>query len=118
MKEQRSVGMCIVLSIVTCGIYALYWYACLTRDVNEVTRGAKTAEGGMAVLLDIVTCGIYGIYWAYRAGERLDAERTANGAPYGNLALVYLLLSIFGLGLIAYALVQNELNQFTLDGGN
>ena len=117
MKQQRSVAMCIVLSIITCGLYMLYWFACLSRDVNEVTRGPKTSEGGMAVVLDIVTCGIYGIYWAYKAGERLDAERTANGAPFGNLALVYMLLSIFGLGIVAFALIQSELNQYTFDGG-
>ncbi len=117
MKEQRSVGMCIVLSIVTCGIYALYWYACLSRDVNEISDGPRTADGGMAILLEIVTCGIYGIYWSYKAGERIDAERTAAGAPYGNLAIVYLLLSIFGLQIITFALIQSELNRFTPNSG-
>lgn len=28
-----------------------------------------------------------------------------------NIALVYLLLSIFGLSIVAWALMQNELNQ-------
>ena len=29
MKQNRSVAMCIVLSLVTCGIYALYWMYCI-----------------------------------------------------------------------------------------
>ncbi len=117
MKEQRSVGTCIVLSIVTCGIYALYWYACLSREVNEVSDGPRTADGGMVVLLQLVTCGIYGVYWSYKAGERIDAERMAAGAPYGYLAVIYMLLSIFGLHLVTLALVQSELNRFTPNSG-
>ena len=27
--KYRSVGMCVVLSIITCGIYGIYWYYCL-----------------------------------------------------------------------------------------
>ena len=27
--KYRSVGMCVVLSIITWGIYGIYWYYCL-----------------------------------------------------------------------------------------
>lgn len=33
-----------------------------------------------------------------------------NGVPASNRSLVYLLLSIFGLGLVAVAILQNDLN--------
>ena len=33
-----------------------------------------------------------------------------NGVPASNRSLVYLLLSIFGLGLVAIAILQNDLN--------
>ena len=115
--RQRSVGLCIFFSIITCGIYALYWFVCLTNEANEVT-GQGTTTGGMAVLFNIITCGIYGIYWSYKMGEKLDAARVASGAPYGNLSVLYLILSIFGLQIVTYALAQSELNKFTYIGGN
>lgn len=110
MKQNRSVGMCIVLSIITCGIYAFYWVYCIHNDVQEVAGHPMGVDGGMVILLTIVTCGIYGIYWCYKMGQALDSAR---GTPSGSQGLVYLVLSIFGLGIIAYALMQSELNKFT-----
>ena len=65
----------------------------------------------MAVLLTIVTCGIYGLYWAYKQGEKIDAAKANRGVASGNSGILYLILSIFGLGIVAWALMQNELNQ-------
>ena len=64
--KQRSIGMCILLTIVTCGIYGLYWFVCITDDTNEMSGENELAGGGMALLLTLVTCGIYGWYWAYK----------------------------------------------------
>lgn len=51
--KQRSIGMCILLSIVTCGIYGLYWFVCITDDTNEMAGENDLAGGGMALLLTI-----------------------------------------------------------------
>ena len=72
-------------------------------------------SGGMALLFSIITCGIYSIYWCYRLGERLDKVREAKGDATGNLAILYLVLSIFGLGIISYSLAQNELNKYAAE---
>ena len=74
--KQRSIGMCILLTIVTCGIYGLYWFVCITDDTNEMSGENELAGGGMALLLTLVTCGIYGWYWAYKMGERSISSRT------------------------------------------
>ncbi len=110
MKQPRSVAMCIVLSIITCGIYGIYWMYCIHEDVQMVCDYPMSVSGGMVIVLTFITCGIYGIYWAYKMGQFLD---TAKGAPGGNSSLVYLLLSIFGLQIVAWALMQSELNCFT-----
>lgn len=114
--KQRSVGLCVVLSIITCGIYGLYWYYCLNEEINEVTEQPGTS-GGMVILLTIITCNIYGIYWNYKMGEKLDAARANQGVPSGSLAILYLVLSIFGLSIVSWALMQNEINHYTPDGG-
>lgn len=58
---NRDIAMCVILSIVTCGIYGLYWFICLTDDSNKVSDMEKTATGGMSLLYTIITCGIYSI---------------------------------------------------------
>ena len=111
MIERRNIAVCIVLTLVTCGIYGIYWIVCLTNDVNTVSGDVNGTSGGMVVLLTIVTCGIYGSYWAYKQGEKLDFTKNNRGIPSSNSGVLYLILQIFGFGIIAYALMQNELNK-------
>lgn len=111
MIERRNIAVCIVLTLVTCGIYGIYWIVCLTNDVNTVSGDVNGTSGGMVVLLTIVTCGIYGIYWAYKQGEKLEFTKNNRGIPSSNSGVLYLILQIFGFGIIAYALMQNELNK-------
>ena len=111
MIERRNIAVCIVLTLVTCGIYGIYWIVCLTNDVNTVSGDVNGTSGGMVVLLTIVTCGIYGIYWAYKQGEKLDFTKNNRGIPSSNSGVLYLILQIFRFGIIAYALMQNELNK-------
>ena len=111
MIERRNIAVCIVLTLVTCGIYGIYWIVCLTNDVNTVSGDVNGTSGGMVVLLTIVTCGIYGIYWAYKQGEKLDFTKNNRGIPSSNSGVLYLILQIFGFGIIAYAWMKNELNK-------
>ncbi len=106
MVQQRNIALCIILSFVTCGIYALYWFICLNNDVNTVAKVEDGTSGGMALVLSLVTCGIYALYWTYKQGEKLDSVRGTS-----NSGIIYLVLTIFGLGIVAYALQQDALNK-------
>jgi hypothetical protein len=63
--------------------------------------------GGMVILLTIVTCGIYGLYWMYKMGERCDRIK---GDMNGSSKILYLVLQLFGLGIVAYCLIQDTIN--------
>ena len=110
MIQQRNIALCIVLSIITCGLYGIYWFICLTNDTNEVSNSNGTS-GGMALLFTIITCGIYSFYWAYKQGEKIDTAKNSHGIPSSNTGILYLILVFFGLGIIAYALMQDSLNK-------
>ena len=69
----------------------------------------------LAIILCFVTCGIYGLVWLYGAGDKVDRIRQMNGESASNSGLIYLLLTLFGLGIVAYALIQAELNKVALD---
>lgn len=110
MIKQKSIAMCIILSIVTCGIYDIIWFINLTDDTNTVC-GKPGTSGGMAFLLSLVTFGIYAIYWAYKQGEKLDEAKQAKGLPTGNSAILFLLLTLFGFGWIGWLIMQDTLNK-------
>lgn len=110
MVKEKNIALCIILSLVTCGIYGLYWFVTLTDDVNTIS-GDQGTSGVMALVLTIITCGIYGLYWAYKCGEKIDKAHQNHGEAASNGGVLYLILYIFG-GIIAYALIQNEVNKF------
>lgn len=84
----------------------------LTDEVNAVSGQTNTTSGGVAFLLTIVTCGIYGYYWAYKMGDKLNQAKAQRNMPIdSNMPIIYLLLEIFGLGIIGWALMQDNLNK-------
>lgn len=108
----RNIGLCIVLSIITCGIYGIVWLVQLVNDLNAAAKEPNATSGGVVFLLSIITCGIYMFYWMYKAGELVNKAKMLRGRPTdGSNGILYLVLSIFGLGIVSYALIQNELNQ-------
>nr|WP_318000220.1 DUF4234 domain-containing protein [uncultured Faecalibacillus sp.] len=70
----------------------------------------------VCIILSIITFGIYGIYWLYKVGVRLSNFQAYQGEMVDSYrALVYLLLGIFGLNIVARALIQNDLNKYATD---
>lgn len=110
MIQRRDIVISIVLSIVTCGLYGIYWYYKLAQEVNIVTDTPNDTSGGMVLILTIVTCGIYGFYWAYHAGERMAATKRSRGIPSGGSEPVLYLILYLVAGLGAYAIIQNDIN--------
>lgn len=111
--EKRNLVVAIILSLVTCGIYSIYWFIKLNDEMNIVTGNEKDISGGLAFLLSLVTCDIYGYYWAYKMGEKRDS--LSQGSSYSGV--IYLLLFLFGFGIIAYALMQDAINK-AIDANN
>ena len=83
----------------------------LTDDTGRMA-GDSNMKGSTAVLLTIVTCGIYGYFWAYKMGELLTKAQSAQGkATDSNYPVLFLVLQICSLGIVNFALIQNELNK-------
>lgn len=109
---ERNIVVCIILSLITCGIYGIYWFIVMTDEANMVSD-EKNASGGMAFLFTIITCGIYFFYWNFKMGQKLHQAGQKYNKPIGDNSIVYLLLSIFGLGIVNYCLIQSDLNRFS-----
>lgn len=110
--ERRNIALCIILSIITCGIYGWYWLYKLTEDVNALSGDQNATSGGMVILFSILTCNIYQWFWLYKQGDRIDRIKTSRGLPASNSAILYLILGIFGLSVVSWAIMQNEINDF------
>ena len=112
--QERNIATAIILSIVTCGIYGIIWFINMVDDVNRVCNDEKSnTSGGTVFLLTIVTCGIYSFVWLYQAGQRLFRAGQKYNMQISDNSVVYLLLCIFGLGIVDYCLIQSDLNKFS-----
>lgn len=108
---SRNIVLCIILTFVTCGIYALYWMYVLNEEINSLSGEENATGGGLVILFTFITCGIYSIYWFYKMGERVDSIKVNHGMASSSSNILYLILAIFGLGIVNYALMQDTINK-------
>lgn len=111
MVQQRSVALAIVLTIVTCGIYGIYWLIVLNDEINTVTGNADDTSGALVFLFTVITCGIYSYFWMYKTGVKLDDHEVSRGRSAQYRGILYLVLHFLGLGIISWALMQDTLNR-------
>lgn len=112
MIKNRSIAVSIILTIITCGIYGIYWFIVMTDDAVKANNGKEyQTSGGVAFLLSLVTFGIYTYYWYFKMGKAVHSAQVDRGIATSDNSVLYLILGIFGFGIISYCLIQSELNK-------
>lgn len=98
LKTDRSLVVYILLGIVTCGIYNLWFIHSLAKDVNIACAGdGKKTSGLLAfILLSFITCGIYGFYWYYSLGNRLALNAVKYNMHFQENGTSVLMWQLFG----------------------
>ncbi len=109
--EERNIAMVIILSLITCGIYGIYWFVKMTDEAKQLSS-SDNAGGGLAFVYTLITCGIYTIYWNYKMGKNMYEAGQKYGINIEDNSVIYLVLSLFGLGIVSECLMQNDLNKF------
>lgn len=116
LGTPRDPALTLVLILLTCGIYYLYFIYVVSRETQEFL-GEPEFSPGVEVLLSLITCGIWNIYWDYRIGKRIAQMCEQVGLPPTDNAILYLLLDLVGfggfgsLGLVNPVLQQDGLNR-------
>jgi len=114
--EKRSIGLAILFSILTCGIYAIYWEYKLWDSLYKANNQQSSA--GVDVLLSFVTCGIYLIYMLYKGGKLESSAYQLYNLPPKDDSVLYLILGIFGLGIVSFCILQSNMNNHLADAVN
>jgi hypothetical protein len=110
-EHHVDIAAGIIFSVISCGIYNIYWNSRQMKAMNALL-GREEYDFGKWAILTVLSCGIYHIYYEYRMGNDLQEWLTQNGRPVNpHLAVIGLILSIFGLTVVADSVYQNELNK-------
>ncbi len=112
MIQRRNIVTCIILSLVTCGIYGLIWFYQMTNDA-ALANDNRELDGFKAIIFTIITCGIYSFYWNYKMGKEIYEAKTKRNLNANDNSILYLVLSLFGMAIVNYCLIQSDLNEIS-----
>ncbi|HHU84859.1 MAG TPA: DUF4234 domain-containing protein [Clostridiales bacterium] len=102
---KRSIVTSIILTFITFGFYGIYWGIKLA---DESVKVKDPNDSGFVEKILMVFVPFAGCYLAER---KLSEGCEARGIRHADNSILYLVLGLFGYGLISWALMQNDLNQ-------
>jgi hypothetical protein len=123
VPSSRSPVKVLLLTLVTCGIYYLYWVYETSKDVEDFL-GETDIPPIVHILLFIITGTLYGFFWDYWLAQKIVKMQRRAGTPEKDNTVLYLALDILGagpiagLGIVVPLLQQSDLNEVYAAAGN
>ena len=105
--NKRSIGICILLSIITCGIYGIYWMYLLVKNTRSIQKNTDNCTGEMLCLIFVP---FYSLYWWYTRGEKVRQGFAKHDYNATGGGVAYLVLAIVGLSIASMAIMQRDFN--------
>lgn len=110
--NKRKIGVCILLSIITFGIYSIYWEYLLIKNIRTIQKDESSCTGEMLCLL-FVPC--YSLFWWFTRGKIVKNKFAEYGYSATGNETIYLVLTIFGFAIISMAIMQDDFNSLSFE---
>lgn len=95
--QNRSPASVVLLTIVTCGIYGLYWYYTMMKDMNGALNEQRFSPGTMILLCFFCPPVLY--YVLYKLDQGLVELGMKENLTYASNFVMWLLLTLLlGVG--------------------
>ena len=103
--KERNIVTCILLSLVTCGIYGIYWIIMLAKESVSVKDASDSGILEIVLMLFLPFLGLF-------MCEKKFAEGCAEkGIEHKDNSVLYLILGLVGLGIVSLCMLQSDLNK-------
>ena len=103
--KPRNIVTAIILSIITCGIYGIYWTIMMTREAVSVKDATDSAVLEILLMLFLPFVGFMIVEKKFSEGL------AAQGIPHQDNSVLYLILGLVGLGIVPMCMIQSDLNK-------
>jgi len=111
IREPMTVWL---LSLVTCGLYGIYWWYTMMTELKNYL-GKEEINPTMDVVI-MLFCGLYGLYLPIKYGAYIqEAQQRAGMANAEDQGVMFLLFGF--LCGFHYVKMQEELNKIWQAGG-
>ena len=107
--RRREPALVLIFSIITCGIYLLYW---IYQTTDELGAYLQNDNNPVLDLLLSIFCFPYVIYWVYRTSRQVaDAQVKAGLNRISDNAVLNLILCFVSLSVVAAMIIQSNINE-------
>jgi len=110
LGSRREILMTLLLIFLTCGLWGLVVQYKIGCEINE-HRGRKDFNPGLDLALILLTCGLWVFYIMVKYPQALQEMIVEEGGTTSDLVLPSILLTLFGMHLVALLILQGELNR-------
>lgn len=119
-RHSGSVALYLIFSILTLGLFNLYWNWRQMRSCNELL-GRRDFSWILWILFCLLTFGLYHFYYQYKMGAALvEIEQRFGMSHTKDLPILSVILTVVGFGIVTDCVHQHELNRvdaFLAEGG-
>ena len=106
-----SIPLYLILTIITFGIFNLYWNYRQMGICNDLLERYEFSFWAW-ILFSLITCGIYHIYYQYKMGAAImEIQKDYNAVIFDKLPLISVFGTIFGFSIVVDCVHQYELNK-------
>ena len=104
--KNRNIVTCIILTVITCGIYGIYWGIMMVREAISVKDPADSGVLEIVLMfVPYVSCLSF-----FLAEKKLSEGCAAKGITHSDRSIIYLILGLVGLGIVNFCMMQSDLN--------
>lgn len=107
LLQEKSIALCVILSLVTCAIYYIVWMFSICKKIKLIAGEQPNCSGELACIIFVP---FYLLYWIYTRSKKLAQAGANCGIQLEDRSVINLLLAVFGLGIVSAALIQSDLN--------
>ncbi len=108
MLTKRSVVSVVVLTIITCGIYGVWW-TYVTLTALQQNGQNKSIPPVLTTILMLFVSVAGGALLGYDADVNVNEIKKARGLPTADNKVLWIVLGAL-IPVVTIALVQNEIN--------
>lgn len=111
MLQNRNIALVIVFSLISCGIYAIYWLYVTSEALENEGHAGGLSPALILVLALLVSPVGYCLFGMY-SDQNLNNIKMQRGLPSEDNKVLYIVLGVL-IPVVLVALVQNEINKIT-----
>lgn len=110
-RYYLSIPLYLILTLLTCGIFNLYWNYLQMEACNGLLKRVEF-RFGYWILFTLLTCGIYHIFYQYKMGAAVvEIQRIHDKAVFDALPVISVIVTVLGLSIVVDCIHQHEINK-------